>query len=39
MKPDPEGLEEKLIAQAEAASGTRGNTIVAFCLLSSHDQE
>lgn len=38
MKPDPHNLEEKLIAQAEAAGGKRGNTIVAFCLLSSHEK-
>ncbi|HXO37531.1 MAG TPA: YkgJ family cysteine cluster protein [Candidatus Acidoferrum sp.] len=32
MAPDPDNLEEKLIAQAEEQAGTRGNTIVAFCL-------
>jgi Fe-S-cluster containining protein len=32
MSPDPENLEEKLIAQAEEQTGKRGNTIVAFCL-------
>jgi Fe-S-cluster containining protein len=32
MKPDPENLEQKLIEQAEKASGVRGQTIVAFCL-------
>ena len=32
MEPDPENLEEKLIAEAEKKSGKRGNTIVAFCL-------
>jgi len=32
MSPDPENLEEKLIAQAEKLGGKRGNTIVAFCL-------
>ncbi len=32
MKPDPDELESALIKEAENASGTRGNTIVAFCL-------
>lgn len=32
MVPDPDNLEEKLIAQAEKKTGKRGNTIVAFCL-------
>ena len=32
MTPDPDNLEEKLIAQAEKQTGRRGNTIVAFCL-------
>jgi len=32
MSPDPENLEEKLIAQAEKLGGKGGNTIVAFCL-------
>jgi Fe-S-cluster containining protein len=32
MAPDPDHMEEKLIAQAEAQTGKRGNTIVAFCL-------
>src|SRR5689334_945422 len=32
MVPDPDNLEEKLIAEAEKKSGKRGNTIVAFCL-------
>jgi Fe-S-cluster containining protein len=32
MVPDPEGLEEKLIAKIEKKTGRRGNTIVAFCL-------
>src|SRR5580765_6347322 len=32
MVPDPNNLEEKLIAEAEKKSGKRGNTIVAFCL-------
>ena len=32
MVPDPDNLEEKLIAQAEKVSGKNGNTIVAWCL-------
>jgi Fe-S-cluster containining protein len=32
MAPDPDNLEEKLIAQTEKRTGKRGNTIVAFCL-------
>ncbi|MCU1332959.1 MAG: hypothetical protein JWM08_1951 [Candidatus Angelobacter sp.] len=32
MTPDPDNVEEKLIAQAEKLTGTRGSTIVAFCL-------
>ncbi|HWS18784.1 MAG TPA: YkgJ family cysteine cluster protein [Candidatus Elarobacter sp.] len=32
MTPDPDNLEEKLIAQTEKRTGKRGNTIVAFCL-------
>ena len=32
MVPDPDNLEEKLIAEAEAQTGERGNTIVAWCL-------
>jgi Fe-S-cluster containining protein len=32
MVPDPDNLEEKLIAEAEKKSGKQGNTIVAFCL-------
>ena len=32
MVADPDNLEEKLIAQAEKATGQCGNTIVAFCL-------
>jgi Fe-S-cluster containining protein len=33
MVPDPEDLESKLIADVEGASGKKGSTIVAFCLL------
>lgn len=32
MAPDPDNLEEKLIAETEKKTGKRGNTIVAFCL-------
>jgi Fe-S-cluster containining protein len=32
MVPDPDNLEERLIAEAEKQTGKRGNTIVAFCL-------
>jgi Fe-S-cluster containining protein len=34
MKPDPEDLESRLIDQLEKNTGTRGNTIIAFCLTS-----
>lgn len=30
--PDPDNLEERLIAEAEKKTGKRGNTIVAWCL-------
>jgi Fe-S-cluster containining protein len=32
MQPDPDNLEDRLIAEAEKRSGKHGNTIVAFCL-------
>ena len=32
MVPDPDNLEERLIAEAEKKTGKRGNTIVAWCL-------
>ena len=32
MVPDPDNLEQKLIAQAEKQTRKRGNTTVAFCL-------
>jgi len=32
MVPDPDNLEEKLIAKIEKKTGKRGNTIVAWCL-------
>ncbi len=35
MKPDPDDLESALLKQVEKATGTRGNTIIAFCLASS----
>ncbi len=34
MKPDPDDLESRLLAQLEKNPGTRGNTIIAFCLAS-----
>jgi Fe-S-cluster containining protein len=34
MKPDPNGLESALLKTVEARVGTRGNTIIAFCLAS-----
>jgi Fe-S-cluster containining protein len=33
MQPDPDNLEEKLIAQAEKQTSKRGSTIVAWCLV------
>ena len=32
MKPDPDGLEQTLVEEAEQSVGIRGNTIVAFVL-------
>ncbi|MFZ0772987.1 MAG: YkgJ family cysteine cluster protein [Candidatus Sulfotelmatobacter sp.] len=34
MKPDPDDLESELLEKVENATGTRGNTIIAFCLAS-----
>jgi Fe-S-cluster containining protein len=34
MKPDPDDLESALLEKLEKSTGTRGNTIVAFCLAS-----
>ncbi len=34
MKPDPDDLESRLLAELERNTGTRGNTIIAFCLAS-----
>jgi Fe-S-cluster containining protein len=32
MKPDPDDLESRLLAELEKNAGARGNTIIAFCL-------
>jgi Fe-S-cluster containining protein len=32
MVPDPDNLEEKLVAEVEKKTGKRGNTIVAWCV-------
>jgi hypothetical protein len=32
MEPDPDDLESALLKKLEGSTGTRGNTIVAFCL-------
>jgi Fe-S-cluster containining protein len=34
MKPDPDDLESRLLADLEKGTGRRGNTIIAFCLAS-----
>jgi Fe-S-cluster containining protein len=34
MKPDPDDLESRLLADLEKSTGARGNTIIAFCLAS-----
>jgi Fe-S-cluster containining protein len=34
MKPDPDGLEARLLEELERSTGRRGNTIIAFCLAS-----
>jgi Fe-S-cluster containining protein len=34
MKPDPDGLEAALLERLEGSTGSRGNTIIAFCLAS-----
>jgi Fe-S-cluster containining protein len=34
MKPDPDDLESALLEKLEDSTGTRGNTIIAFCLAS-----
>ena len=34
MKPDPDDLESRLLKEVEKTTGTRGNTIIAFCLAS-----
>jgi Fe-S-cluster containining protein len=33
IKPDPDGLESKLLQELGQSTGARGNTIVAFCLV------
>ncbi len=37
MKPDPDDLESALLQELEKSTGTRGNTIIAFCLASRLD--
>jgi hypothetical protein len=32
MKPDPDDVESDLLEKLEAATETRGDTIIAFCL-------
>lgn len=34
MKPDPEDLESKVLRKLEEATGSKGKTIIAFCLAS-----
>ncbi len=34
MNPNPDGLENALLKRVEASTGTRGDTIIAFCLAS-----
>jgi Fe-S-cluster containining protein len=34
MKPDPDDFESALLKKFEDSTGTRGNTIIAFCLAS-----
>jgi Fe-S-cluster containining protein len=34
MKPDPDDLESRLLREVEKNTGKRGNTIIAFCLIS-----
>ncbi len=34
MRPDPDDMESALLKTVEANTGTRGNTIIAFCLAS-----
>jgi len=34
MKPDPDDLESALLKALEDSTGTRGDTIIAFCLAS-----
>lgn len=39
LKPDPDDLESRLLAELEKATGFRGDTIIAFCLASPGDRE
>ena len=34
MKPDPDDMESRLLAELEKSTGKSGNTIIAFCLAS-----
>lgn len=34
LKPDPDGLESRLLAKLEKDAGVQGDTIIAFCLAS-----
>jgi hypothetical protein len=34
LKPDPNDLESRLLEELEQSTGSRGNTIIAFCLAS-----
>jgi Fe-S-cluster containining protein len=34
MKPDPDDLESRLLKELEQNTGARGNTVIAFCLVS-----
>jgi hypothetical protein len=34
LKPDPDDLESRLLEELEQSTGSRGNTIIAFCLAS-----
>jgi len=34
MKPDPDDMESRLLAELEKSTGKSGNTIIAFCLVS-----
>jgi hypothetical protein len=34
LQPDPDDLESRLLEELERSTGSRGKTIVAFCLAS-----